>query len=194
MSRTEYEMRQQLKWANTLKGDIISPEDRDIIFKFVLFFNIFEDWLVQPDNKHQFLEPLCNDLRNEDWFQICQYDHYGSFFVNRYIRSGVDGKKRFDELKLEKKFINIVRDSLEGFNNNELKDDLFFAYMLIAYRFRNNLFHGSKSSLGLDIYIECFEKINCMLYKLLSDMLDHQFKGLKEKYPNGKIHTSNTSS
>jgi len=191
MRRDTNLMRQQLDWAATLEGGIqvktLQPEQRDIIFKFVVYFNIFEDWLARPEawltrksNKAPFWVPICKDLKAETWFKIRDYNEYGYFFAERYIY-GLDAEKLFDELGLEPKHIKpIVRKLLEKFPHYELEDDMLLAYMQIAYQFRNNLFHGSKSTVGLDIYMACFDKINWMMHRLLSDMLTYKFKGLKK--------------
>jgi hypothetical protein len=178
----EYEsMKRQVEWAYTLKGGDISQSDQEVIIKFLLLFNVFEARLFSSRNTNQILEKMCSDLLGESWFKKNEYDEYGRFFSNRYIKNG-KLTSRFDSLEIASTYRERAENSLKDFHNGKYNDNLFLTYLLIAYRFRNNLFHGSKDAMGLNKYISCFEKINWMLHKLLSDMVINRFEGLDKKY------------
>jgi len=202
------EMRQELELANpfeegTIQGMILSDDKREVAYKFLLLFNIFEKNLVKSGSGTEILRKLCDDLGKEEWLKICAYNDYGSSFAKRYFESGPCGEEKFNDLFTKGEKIlpvaNDVRSILKRFakekRENDLlfayshiekcKNDLFFAYMHIAYRFRNKFFHGLKGipELNDPSQLECFKEINKMMYSLLRSMDDNNFKGLKEKYP-----------
>jgi hypothetical protein len=176
-------MHEQIEWAYTLENGNLGKPEQDTIFKFMLLFNVFEARLL-IGSASQALPKICTDLKNQNWFRIDEYDEYGKFFLERYT-DGSDGSIKFEQLKLSKKHneYDEVKASFDNFKKGNRDDKLFLSYLRVAYRFRNNLFHGSKNALGLNVYVECFEKINWLMHKLLSDMVSNSFDGLDKKYP-----------
>ena len=70
---------------------------------------------------------------------------------------------------------------------NSAKDTIY-AYFCIAYRFRNNLFHGNKQVLGLNIYDECFQVVIDFMCQIMDEMITNDFSllnlGKDEKISN----------
>ena len=177
-------MKRQIEWAYTLKDNQLSMEKQDVVLKFMLLFNVFEARLFNPFNPGQVnarLVEMCKDLSEMEWFRIEKYDYYGNFFADRYITQN-DGLQKFARLHLNK-YSNRVKNALIAFNEGEYDSDLFLSYLQIAYAFRNNLFHGSKDVLDLNVYLDCFKMINRLIYELLGDMADNSFRGLEYRYP-----------
>ena len=176
-------MKDQVEFACTLslkgtKLSDLSDLDRETLLKLMLSFNVFEAMFGQKP------EQICKDLLEcRDWFNVKDYDTYGKFFVNRYFNEegNYDNHKLFRD---ENSAVAIVvKDVIERLKEGEYDEKLFYAYLEIAYRFRNNLFHGGKDVLELGRYTDCFEMITWMMYKLLGDIVDNKFAGLPESYP-----------
>lgn len=185
---TKEQMIEQVNWAYTLEELFDSDENQNDVLKFMLLFNVFEAFLFIPGvsiPKKEALTELCNDLGKEIWFNIKDYDDYGNFFADRYIDEYGRNTPYFDSLmpfSSEKTKIT-VGTALRGLRSNKHTKSLFLSYLLIAYAFRNNLFHGSKRIMTLNEYSECFSKINHMMYKLLLNMVENDFRGLSRRYP-----------
>jgi len=170
-------MRSHLEWAFTLNDEYLPKEDKEAIIKFVLVFNIFENWLSKQDkNEHirDIRDQLCDDLHAADWFNVGEYEEYDQFFFERLRENNRFQRMEFrsdNDRKLVEKFVNGQRD-----------DDLFKIYLILAYHYRHKFFHGAKywATIKQD-YVGCFKVIVRMMHKLLSDMLEHKFIGLDYK-------------
>ena len=176
--------KEQIRWAYTLQGGNLSKNEQDTVLKFVLLFNVFEARLFNPGQVNPRLTEMCEDLNNEKWFCVKEYDRYGRFFVDRYIINA-EGNNRLRHLKrgMNQENTERLKNALTLLRHGQHDTDLFYSYLQIAYGFRNNLFHGSKEVLCLNLYYSCFRQINWLIHKLLSDMVDQNFKGLENKYP-----------
>lgn len=184
-------MLNQLNWATSLEGNLLSEEEQKVIVKFLLLFNVFEARLFKDGyGVSNLLEQISKDLKLQNWYDISKYNLYGKFFSDRYINDKNKCTGYFKNLKLkgtlnDKNSIKYkCKDALVKFKNykENNNDYLLNSYLEIAYRFRNNLFHGNKSTIGLNIYKECFEKIIFLIENLLKDMILNNFDGLNNKY------------
>lgn len=177
---------EQISWAYTLSTDRLTEPEQKAFLSFMFFFNIFEAHLFENGHGvNDLLKKINDDLLKESWFNINDYSFYGDFFKQRYVNA--DGKQtsHFRLLQLNQSRKKAVFDILAKYkiaDDNSNIPDLFRAYLEIAYRFRNNLFHGSKGVHSLSQYTDCIEKINNLLYKLLTDMKSNGFHGLTKRY------------
>ena len=168
----------------TLGNDKFTPEQQTILLRFLLLFNIFEAGLFDESIKfrRENCDAIHKALKNTNWFKVGTYDEYGKFFVDRYFKNG-----RYDDNGLfhgqSSEICDQVKNAIEKLKNDERDEKLFDSYLEIAYRFRNKLFHGEKAVQGVVRQIDCLEKINWMLEKLLNDMVSNEFAGLSEEYP-----------
>jgi hypothetical protein len=86
------EMELQLQWAYSLysPGNIPEIESseglRDIVFQFLVLFNIFEAQLFRRSDSNTNLDQISQDLGLANWFDINKYNNFGDFFVERYIK------------------------------------------------------------------------------------------------------------
>ena len=175
----------QIEWAKTLTTDSLSDQDQKVILSFVLNFNIFEAQLFKNNKEYVFihLQALCNDLNKQHWFNLEEYDRMGNYVVARYVNSDNKPKENFIRLRLNSEITKKVFNALSDFKSTDIRDDkLFYYYLEIAYSFRNNLFHGKKDNIGLNKYIDCFKEINFLINKLICDMCDNNYEGLKTKF------------
>src|SRR5690606_26061639 len=89
------------------------------------------------------------------------YKDFILFFNKRYFQNGDKGKERFKNLRLHQDEFEDVKNIVKNYNEDEkLRERILEALFLIAHRFRNNLFHGNKSPINLQIYEECFDVLN----------------------------------
>lgn len=148
-----------------------------------LFFTSWYEELLFTSDKHQSpytTRGLCHDL-----FEIVnmeKLDFYGDHFSDRYFPNLKDGMEQeshyFINLRLNEKYKKRIKDSLINFKkDSERNEDLLWAYLMIAYRFRNNMFHGGKGIINLKKYVEQFRVINRFLYILLSAIIEKGFRG-----------------
>ena len=156
----------------------MTTEDQKVVFTFLMYFNIFEATFFKNDRgkvRNRFLS-LNNALSNENWFSIGKFDSFAMHFEDRYDSNSTEGKNRFDQLHLSRDdkldFLFAIQEV--GRNGVHHKKLLYF-YLIIAYNFRNNLFHGKKNIEGLEHYREEFANINELLSQLMKDMADNCF-------------------
>ena len=166
---------------------VLTDEQQETLVKFLLLFNLFEGVLFKQREGQQATncQQIHNDLKNEGWFNVNDYNEFGLFFANRYIQNGQYNDRdlfrdRFGNRSADGEKVQIA---LEGLKAGVQNNDLFDCYLIIAYTFRNKLFHGAKDIPSLEEQIDCFETINWMMDKLLKDMVAGQFIGLRTKYP-----------
>ena len=179
----------ELAYTLTLKGtkpSKLSEQQRDTLLTFMLLFSVFEAELFRDAVKRETkCKEICEDLKHEKWFDIKDYDKFGNFFVERYMKDGkYNDHHLFQGRRDHTDTGRIVQNAIEKLRKREYDDNLFYSYLEIAYRFRNKLFHGEKDAL-LDVnkQIDSLDKINWLMHKLLSDMVENKFIGLSEKYP-----------
>ena len=144
---------------------------------FLFYTSWFEELLFNFSNRQggEKNEKICKEL--SELVNLSEYDSYGQYFSNRYI-SGSRTTNEFRNLKLRRDDAHIVKRSLEQYKANGKRDwELLWSYLMIAYRFRNNMFHGSKGLVNLSSYIEQFKMINQFLRQLIGDIIDNNYTG-----------------
>lgn len=120
----------------------LKPRERGAIAYFCLLWSLFEAQQMANDAN---AKRICDRVR--------EWDHQGAlnmqlfenplgYFRNRYFSHG-EFTYRFNALNFRPPDRRpIVESVLSGASNNP--DDVVIALLLIAYRLRNNLFHGMK--------------------------------------------------
>ena len=168
------------------------------LLRFLFTFNMFEACLFVAGDRtptHEVCNLLCSDLVHKtDWFNssLTDYSRCWQFFKKRFFEQSNPDHRQNIRL-----FYRVYNGASQITNNQETiesclrhtedgdgKDVARFSSCLsLAYQYRNNLYHGVKSLIGLIRYRECFDEISIFLNKLLSDMARHKFEGLLHKYP-----------
>lgn len=169
-------------------GNELGSVDPRVLTTFLLQFNLFESFLFgRKGNVQTRLIQICEDLKqvNEPLPDLAMIT---KCFVSRYV-DDKDAKQNFKNLKLADNEVILDGFTVKGKVLDILthaKDrkpyELVWAYLSIAYRFRNSLFHGSKNVLSLHKYSDCFIAINEFMHDLLCYMVDTEFIGLEKKY------------
>lgn len=170
------ELEDTLLWIKKfLHTESLSVKEMEQTFSFLLMWNIFEGKLY--DNDHRLTVETLADLGRA---QVCSFDKKKicsvyDYFFDRYFGSKGD-KDKFLNLRLEKdpkrtkKYLNdkTEQDFVKFILNNKESavSEKLVAIFLIAYRFRNNLFHGLKNIKNLLEYQVAFTQINSLLREI----------------------------
>ena len=190
---TKEDKREQLLFAKTGKSEKISEHTTQLLVSFLLTFNLFEDWLFEKERGWNARMRISEKLVEAPWFNLEHYKEFAEFFSKRYITTENAVNSHFRNLQLSKRAndgnkseYEIVKSVLLG-EKNSAKDTIY-AYFCIAYRFRNNLFHGNKQVLGLNIYDECFQVVIDFMCQIMDEMITNDFSllnlGKDEKISN----------
>lgn len=111
---------------------------------------------------------------------LSSYDAYGNYFCNRYLNGSMP-THHFSQLQLSSKHSKNVQTALQDFLDTGKRDsELLWSYLMIAYRFRNNMFHGSKKLINLNTYVEQFDLLNRFWDQLLRDIDNIGYLGFNQ--------------
>ncbi len=172
-----------------MKPQALSDETFDECACFLFLMCWLEERLFNEkwQQKPQHTKKLCENLYSE--IDIDKFDQFGKYFSCRYI----DGEKTttaFENLKLDPRIVRSVEESLINYKNEGTKDEkLLIAYISIIYRFRNNLFHGTKGLENIPTYTKEFKMINNFLIDFLKKIYDIDYNGFNG--PLGELPHSN---
>lgn len=158
----------------------INNRTYDACASFLFYTSWFEELLFNyrfrqgPDND----EKICCELFN--LVELSQYDFFGDFCAGRYLTE--EGTtKYFRNLRLRQSDKPRVEQSLRKYKtNHEYTWELLWSYLVITYRFRNNMFHGSKGLINLNEHVERFEIINQFMRKLIEDAVSNNYSGYNQ--------------
>ena len=118
------------------------------------------------------------DATQEFRIDLNQFDSYGDHFSQRYLNSDNSVRHAFNQLRIPKEFEDEIKSSLIAYKDNRERNScLLWTYLMITYRFRNNMFHGAKGLISLSNYLREFRMINQFMYMLLYHILDTHYSG-----------------
>lgn len=149
---------------------------------FLFYTSWFEELLFNYKDRQgpKKNEKICKDMF--DLIDFSKYDFFGSFFSERYItKNGTSND--FRKLRLSNDDKPKVEQALRLYKTCHAHSwELLWSYLSITYRFRNNMFHGSKGLVNLNIYVKQFEVINQFMHQLISDIIDNNYKGYNDHH------------
>lgn len=198
-----YTLNDRINYINEV-DERLNQKQRLIILQFLMYFNVFESKFFKQDNiigknandemeNYNTNNPKVNrkkakqvdvskKLENfscavvrERIILLSDYNFFAEHFSKRYDSSNKDGNERFENLGLPHDKKHEAQNLLKNAARCTDPSLLLYCYLRIAYRFRNNLFHGSKGVEGLGQYSEEFENINHFMSKLMSDLAKYNF-------------------
>lgn len=165
-----------LAWfGKKLGGTVLEEQSLRPALGFLLLWGSFESQTFDEKVKGPVLSRLVDALKdnpfkaNEDIINpLFEYFRY------RYILSSKRGDK-FARLNIEngpkglfgEESVPVYVERILGNAESNLNDRLNCVFIII-YRFRNNLFHGRKRAVTLNIYKTPFTKINIFLRQYMS--------------------------
>lgn len=142
----------------------------DSILSFSLIWNLFEARICGKFASVRRIRDEVDRADKSGRLQRDIYEQYLNYFKNRY---GPDGAGALEELtptgpdlrRNVREANATVRAVIEGVFQDPHPDtaDMVNALLLIAYRMRNNFFHGSKNIQNLPRQVELFRVVNSLL-------------------------------
>jgi len=148
----------------------LEPENLEPILYFSLIWNLFEaktcNRYARPESIRQSTDRACE----RGLLHLDKYQPFLDFFRSRYVKEGVIADSVFTRLELRnQEGEQAIRDAL--LENSHDLNNLVYALLLIAWRVRNNLFHGNKGLKALPRQLDLFHTINHLLATYLDDIL-----------------------
>ena len=130
-------VRENLRKAPSLKAETLQA-----VAGFTLLWNLFEGLLCKTDANVKIFRDITKNLPSSPKLEEL-VDECISFYRSRYV---ADQKMKpiFDRLHFRPKDKKELVESVLKGKEDELGDKML-ALLIIAYRIRNNLFHGLKS-------------------------------------------------
>lgn len=148
-----------------------------------LFYTSWFEELLFNDKKRQNPKneiKICKEVFKN--IELSEFDFLGEHFCTRYFNQDEAVTKQFVNLRLENESIEKVKNALLGFKEKHIRTaDLLYAYIMIIYRFRNNMFHGSKGLINLSKYKEEFTLINHFMFLLIKKIYEIGYKGYNQQ-------------
>lgn len=131
-------VRENLREAPSLK-----PKTLQAVAGFALVWNLFEGLVCKNRANVDSFQHITQNLASSPKLEKL-VDESVSFYRSRYV-AGQEMKPRFDGLKFRR---NDRREHVESVLKGEVDKfgDKVLALLIIAYRIRNNIFHGLKSA------------------------------------------------
>ena len=149
---------------------------------FLFYTSCYEEWLFTKEKQQSpgNAEVIANNLA--DQLDLEQYDAYGNHFCQRYLTAGTTNDN-FRRLGLCGQSVAKVETALKEFQAHQVRDtQLLWAYLMIAYRFRNNMFHGNKKLQNINRYAREFNILNHFWDQFLRDVNTIGYDGFKSNH------------
>lgn len=169
---------QLYKLCRNKGGCNLNESTFQICATFLFYTSWFEELLFNDDKRQNPIndKKICKDVISKIY--LSKYDWFGDYFCNRYVNDNKSMKHTFNQLRLSPTYEKEVANALHSYCYNKTYSwELLWSYLQIVYRFRNNMFHGSKGLINLNSYVEQFEKLNSFLSQLLTEIIDLNYKG-----------------
>ena len=150
----------------------LRPEERDALFHFLCAWSLFEAKALGRDGNANAIREFVRDREHHGLLLGMSLKEELEYFQNRYVHEG-QFTYHFAHLRLrERDNQELVAKVLR----NETKDlsEIMMALLIVAYRFRNNLFHGEKWLYKIEDQFRNFSFANKVLMKAVD---------ISEKFP-----------
>lgn len=160
-----------ISWLNqefAFAGIDFRDERLQPVFTFALIWNLVEKKACGRYANERAIRNSVDKADNEDRLQLANYLQYMDYFRRRYLEDHTI-EYLYQRLNFRN---NNQRDAVRRAFEHELNDinNIVYALLLIAYRIRNNLFHGEKELHLLYQQEELFRVINNLLTDYLNDI------------------------
>lgn len=143
----------------------LSSEERDAIMHFSFLWSLFESEVLNRRGDANALVAVARRWLDAELLAADSFKPQLTYFRNRYYCDG-ELTHHFGHLNLpEGKHNNLVRRIL--MNEAVGRSEIAAAMLIIAYRFRNNLFHGEKWLYQIQGQLENFEHANAILMQAI---------------------------
>lgn len=148
------------------------PEFKKIesIKNFTILWNLFERYFCDTNASLTKIQDEINKMVTAGYtLPKDMYDEPYAYFCERYLSNNKTNEifelLDFRDTRSDQQFKDDLKATLESKAPNDVKKT--FACLIIIYRFRNNLFHGSKNIATISDQEENFKVANTLLMKFL---------------------------
>lgn len=169
-----------VEWFSQFSGNGAELDAAELqpVLEFTLIWNLFERETCDRFVRISSVREHVNRASNRGQLERDAYEPYLTFFRGRYQAEEfladylLSGRHRHMARDLED--ISLLREVLAGTITDT--NNVVYSLLFIAYRVRNNLFHGEKDVYTLHLQKELFKTIN----SLLSTYLQQTCRQLRE--------------
>lgn len=124
----------------------LKPQEREAIYAFAMLWSFFEFQMVKTEANPDSLKKLVAYWTEKGVLSMGPFAEHLAYFRERYFTKG-KATAHFQNLVMDRKLPGSVIDVLKGQNTDTAEE--VYACLMVTFRFRNNLFHGSKWYSGL---------------------------------------------
>lgn len=157
----------------TEDGSAIEQDELQPVLEFTLIWNLFEKLVCDRNAGLHRIRRHVDQSIGRDKITGTDYDPFVEFFRARYrdpseefLISVLLSSGRRPSLG-DRDDIRLVKSVIKGDYSDT--NNTIYGLLFIAYRVRNNLFHGEKTIDTLHLQKELFETVNAYLSKYMSD-------------------------
>lgn len=165
MQQRGYKLMQPSIWMNRRFDAYrsLSSAEKRAIRDFALLWSFFEEiWLGNEASVPRIKREV--EVRLAPNAQMVAFDGALAHFCNRYIHAG-NPTPSFAHLRVSAHDCQFVLDVLSGQTTEPRQ--VLTALLIIAYRLRNNFFHGEKAAYGYQGQLENFRHANAVLIQTM---------------------------
>ena len=157
-------------WVRRYFPHLDQAQQIDAILSFSLIWNLFEARICDKFASVPTIRNKVDRANNSGALRRDDYEQYLNYFRNRYGPEGAGSLEALaptgpEQRRRVREANAPVRAVIEGVfqDPNPHTADMVNALLLIAYRVRNNFFHGSKNLQDLPHQVELFRVVNSLL-------------------------------
>jgi len=141
--------------------DLLPSEDRSSIMEFSLLWSLFEAQVLNTNGNAQNILAAAKNWESKGVLKIEQIQEHIDYFQSRYYQNN-QFTDHFSHLHLRPNDKpNLVKSVIQKQDKNI--GNIMAALLIIVYRFRNNLFHGSKWAYEIRDQRDNFNHANSLL-------------------------------
>ncbi|QGZ35681.1 hypothetical protein [Stappia indica] len=141
----------------------LTIQEKRAIRDFALLWSFFEEmWLGNRGDVPRIRLEV--EARLAPDASMAAFEGALTYFSNRYVHAG-NPSPAFAHLRVSANDRQYVLDVLSGQNNEPRR--VLAALLIIAYRLRNNFFHGEKAAYGYQGQLENFRHANAVLMQTM---------------------------
>jgi hypothetical protein len=143
----------------------LTDEERTAIMNFSLLWSFFEAETLHTNACANNIVALVHKWESDGRLNITPFSSSLTYFRNRYFKNGTF-TSNFEGLHLRRNDCpGLVNEVLKGDNTNPVNS--VAALLIIVFRLRNNLFHGTKWAYGIGGQLDNFTNANIALMAAL---------------------------
>lgn len=143
----------------------LSDEERSAITNFTLLWSAMEGRMIQSNANPVSLAEVVKALNAQGRLRPERFEKSLAYFRDRYVQAG-SFNDRFEQLLFRKNDRRPLVEAVLSGNDADI-EHVVLALLLIAYRLRNNLFHGMKWAYGIRGQQPNFEHAADILMRML---------------------------